>query len=520
VDALTKKMVVSISKPIIENNEVVAVVASDVKLDTITSTIDKAKPIDDSYAFLLDNENNFMVHPNKDFKPTANAAKNINKVMNGRFSTILKGNVILLKDYDGREKYFVTSKIDACNWTVGLSVPKSQVEKPLRGLIFWLILVISVSLLFAVLVSMYFGKRIGDPILSLTKAVNKTSNFDLTEDHSFDYLLKRKDEIGQLAKSFNGMKEELTGLIKDILKNSQKMSRESEEFSKIVHEISSKTEDIGGAIKNITGAVEESSAVSEEISASIEEVDASINELSSKAAEGSNNAGKFKQRASDISSKGKSSIENIQNLYREKEENILKAIEDGKIVENIIVMADTIASIAEQTNLLALNAAIEAARAGEQGKGFAVVAEEVRKLAEQSSQAVSGIQETIVKVREAFKKLSYTADQVLKFVDEDVNAQFVNFQDMGNQYYSDSDYTSKMSDEIAAFSEQLNATINQLSEAVQVMAQNIQASSGNAEMIKSSIDENIKSIGKVPVTAKNQMEMAQKLDKMVRKFKI
>jgi methyl-accepting chemotaxis protein len=394
------------------------------------------------------------------------------------------------------------------------------VEKPLRGLIFWLILVISVSLLFAVLVSMYFGKRIGDPILSLTKAVNKTSNFDLTEDHSFDYLLKRKDEIGQLAKSFNGMKEELTGLIKDILKNSQKMSRESEEFSKIVHEISSKTEDIGGAIKNITGAVEESSAVSEEISASIEEVDASINELSSKAAEGSNNAGKFKQRASDISSKGKSSIENIQNLYREKEENILKAIEDGKIVENIVVMADTIASIAEQTNLLALNAAIEAARAGEQGKGFAVVAEEVRKLAEQSSQAVSGIQETIVKVREAFKKLSYTADQVLKFVDEDVNAQFVNFQDMGNQYYSDSDYTSKMSDEIAAFSEQLNATINQLSEAVQVMAQNIQASSGNAEMIKSSIDENIKSIGKVAVTAKNQMEMAQKLDKMVRKFKI
>lgn len=249
-------------------------------------------------------------------------------------------------------------------------------------------------------------------------------------------------------------------------------------------------------------------------------MDSSINELSSKAEEGSNNANEFRQRSEHIKAKFKSIIENIQNLYNEKEENVIKAIEDGKVVENIVMMADTISSIAEQINLLALNASIEAARAGEQGKGFAVVAEEVGKLAEQSSQAVSGIKETIIKVKEAFEKLSYTTNEILHFINDDIYSQFVSFQDIGNQYYNDSDYTSKMSNEIAAFSQQITATINQLSEAVQFMALNIQNSLGDAETIRTNIDKNTKSIGQVAVTAQGQTEMAEKLNKTVKKFKI
>ena len=192
---------------------------------------------------------------------------------------------------------------------------------------------------------------------------------------------------------------------------------------------------------------------------------------------------------------------------------MLMAIEEGKVVDNIKVMADTIASISEQTNLLALNAAIEAARAGEQGKGFSVVAEEVRKLAEQSSQAVTGIQDTIIKVQDAFKNLSKNGSEVLKFINENVHQQFDYFGGIGNQYYNDSDFVSRMSEEITA-------TIGQVSEAVQNMSETAQESSENAETIKTSIHETTKAVEQVALTAQNQAELAQKLNEMVHKFKL
>ena len=80
-------------------------------------------------------------------------------------------------------------------------------------------------------------------------------------------------------------------------------------------------------------------------------------------------------------------IENVAKSNSYSLEAVNRLQDNANEIEQIIQM---VGDIATQTNLLALNASIEAARAGEHGQGFAVVAEEIRKLADQSAQAVKG----------------------------------------------------------------------------------------------------------------------------------
>jgi methyl-accepting chemotaxis protein len=373
-----------------------------------------------------------------------------------------------------------------------------------------------IGFIIAVILGLFMSRNINVPLKKIKEYAERLALYDF----STPITITRKDEFGQTGVALNTAQKNVNDLVKTIIENSEDISAYSEELSTTAEELASRAENIDNAVNNIAIGMQESSAVSEEISASVQEVDASINELSEKAAEGSNNASKSKKRAMEVQINSKKAIEGTRELYSEKERGMLQVIENGKVVASIKIMAETIGSISEQTNLLALNAAIEAARAGEQGKGFAVVAEEVRTLAEQSSQAVTDIQNTIIKVEEAFNDSINTGSDILKFINTDVHEQFDAYGETGNQYYNDSDFVSKMSEEIAAMSEEITATVDQVSEAVQNMAQTAQKSNEQADEIKESMNETTKAIEQVALTAQSQAELAQKLNEMVHKFKI
>lgn len=374
------------------------------------------------------------------------------------------------------------------------------------------IFVFIVAIVFGILMSLAISRRL-KKIVIFSKALG---DGDLTQKVD----VKFKDEIGEVARALNKAKDNIKLLISEIVNSSSEVSSTSRGLSTTIEEVFSTMKNVTDSTEQIAKGMQDLSAATEEVSASAEGIVSATNGLSNKANKSFKSATEIKRRAVEIKERATKDIEEGNKIYEESRINILRAIEEGKVVNEVRVMADSIGNIAEQTSLLALNAAIESARAGEMGKGFAVVAEEVRTLAEQSSAAVGSIQGMVYKVQEAFDNLSNSGQEVLNYLENNVKPSYELLKNIGVQYEKDAEFVNNIASDIYNSSEQMKEVINQINFALGSLSDTAVESAASSEEILVSINEITLAVDEVAKSSQSQAETAQNLSELSQKFTI
>ena len=337
-----------------------------------------------------------------------------------------------------------------------------------------LILISTISIIACIYMALVLVKLLTEPILELENAAKKLEKGSL--DINIEY--KSKDELGILANSFrktcsflgtiildiNDILEELSNghfnitsscadqYIGDFTSTKDSLEKIVKSLNETFYEIKEATIQVKGGSEQVAQTSQTISEGATEQASAIEELTASMGEITEKLKNSTGHAKKTNQIVNELGLHIKESNEKMTEMVTAMDE-----IEDSS--KNIKEIINTIDSIAKQTNLLALNAAIEAARAGEAGKGFAVVAEEVKKLAEESSQAVKDTAELIESSIKSVNNGKEIADTTAVSLEDVVEHTKEAVQLVDN--------ITKLSEEQAISIEQINGGIDQIADVVQ-----------------------------------------------------
>ena len=356
------------------------------------------------------------------------------------------GEIIVEKVLKGGENYFSSSVSLDGTLNYGYYIPiyqkgtdsepigmifagvdKQAKDNTINGIILMVLLsvifVMAACIVIAVIMSVSITRSLQKGIREVQKVADGELGSPIEEK-----LLKRNDEVGDLAKAIDTLQKALQNIVSKIAQSTDNIKMAANELGvtakdtnytmkQVEDAVSSISENITEQAKSTKTTTDNIVLMGDQIGRTSEEVGL-LNQNADVMRKSSEQASYTIQQLRQINDKVKESINTITrqtNLTNESAQKIQAAI-------------GIISSIAEETNLLSLNASIEAARAGESGRGFAVVASQIQKLAEQSNSSSCEIEE----ITNTLISNSDEADEIMRQVHEIIDSQSQNMSDTEN----------------------------------------------------------------------------------------
>lgn len=314
---------------------------------------------------------------------------------------------------DGRLVIYKTLSIT--DWVVASAIPMADLMRETEQIRNFTIFMVLIAILIAVILGVWVLKMVGDPLNRLRVLMQQAEEGNLT----VRLESKRKDEIGEVSRSFNHMMEGFSSLIQEVYQNSVTLMKHAESLHQSskntavsAKDLASATEEIAQGAGQLASEAERGINLTQEMKSRMAEVEEAnrlmgmaVTDVEEASRLGSDYMMKLTDKTAAQEEKTKQMVDKIWGLK--------------KSMESVREVLEILQGITKQTNILSLNATIEAARAGEAGKGFAVVADQIRRLADQSRQSIEVVGKTADRIdREIFLTMEAVGEATALFQEQ------------------------------------------------------------------------------------------------------
>lgn len=378
-------------------------------------------------------------------------------------------------------------------------------------------IIMGVTLVIAIIIIIIMNRTIARPLVLVSRQLKEIAEGE--GDLTRELTVRSRDEVGDLANSFNRMLQNLRSLIHQVGLNAEQVAASAEELTASSEQTSKATEQIASTIhemaegsKQQVHSVENSSRIARESLIGIQQIAANTQSVTSIAVQTSEMA----VDGNRLLHAAESQMTTINQTFT----GLSKVIRSlGERSQEIGQISEVITGIAGQTNLLALNAAIEAARAGEHGRGFAVVADEVRKLAEQCSLSAQQISELIATIQRetgaAVESMEKGTQEVADGI-QGVNAAGQSFK----QIQQSIEEVTTQIQEVSAAAQQMFAGTEQIVHAISVIEEVAKEAASGTENVSAAAEEQMASMEEISSSAATLSNMAEELQLLIGRFKV